>query len=307
MKKSIVSTATCLLTADLHGNKANYNSLKKIIQKEKISLVFFAGDLLPKEEGLWHPGHKTRTIEVQREFFKNFLIDYLRDLGKYSHIYAIFGNDDFRSNYDLTKNISQNVIFLNKEVVRLPIPEQELFIAGYSQVVLTPFLQKDWEQWDNIVGEISHKICKTEGYDSHDGKHYPISFTNNADGRPTIAADLTKLALKSNPKKTVYLMHETPFNTPLDQISPSNPYVKNGLLHVGSKALRLFIEKEQPFLTMHGHIHETFRESGKFLWKCGSSVSVTPSHDFKNQKLSYVTFDIESPASATRQTQDSLP
>jgi Icc-related predicted phosphoesterase len=307
MNNSSAPTTTCLLTADLHGNKANYNSLKKIIKKENISLVFFAGDLLPKEGGLWHPGHTTRTIEAQREFLENFLIDYLRDLGKYSHLYAIFGNDDFRSNYDLTKNISENVTFLNKEVIRLPMPEQEFFIAGYSQVVLTPFIQKDWEQWDDIVGEISHKIYKTEGYDSHDGKHYPISFTHNADGRPTIATDLTEIALKSNPKKTVYLMHETPFYTPLDQISPSNTYIKNGLLHVGSKALRSFIEKEQPFLTMHGHIHETFHESGEFLWKCGSSVSVTPSHDFKSQTLSYVTFDINNPGSAIRHTENSLP
>ena len=296
----------CLLVADLHGNKAHYHTLKEIVLRKKISFVFLAGDLLPKDGGSWVLGHTTRTIKTQRDFLENFLIGFLRDLGKYSYVYAIFGNDDFKSNYVLTRNIGKNVLFLNKEVARLPAPNQELFVAGYPWVALTPFLQKDWEQWDDTVGDIPHKIYKTEGYDSHDDRHYPISFTHNAGGRSTIAEDLAELGRKSDPKKTLYLMHETPFNTPLDQISLNNSFIKQGFIHVGSKAIRSFIEKEQPYLTMHGHIHETFHESGTFRWDCGSSTSIAPSHDYKSETLSYITFDLNNPESATRHSEDSL-
>ncbi|PIR88081.1 MAG: hypothetical protein COU10_01115 [Candidatus Harrisonbacteria bacterium CG10_big_fil_rev_8_21_14_0_10_45_28] len=294
---------SCILASDLHGNVHHYNTLKNIIVKERASFVFFAGDLLPKDGGLWYPGNTVRTIQTQRMFLENFLIGYLQKLGEYAFIYAIFGNDDFRSNYDLIRKIGKNVRFLNNEVTRLPIPNQEFYLAGYPKIALTPFLQKDWEQWDETVG-VSHKTCKLEGYDSYEGTHHPISFKNNNDGRATITSELVKLAHESDPKKTLYLIHEPPFNTPLDQIAINNPYEKNGVVHVGSKAIRTFIETQKPFLTMHGHIHETFHESGSFRWDCGKSISVTPSHNYKDKMLSYIMFDLPGLNTITRYTQD---
>jgi Icc-related predicted phosphoesterase len=295
----------CILVADLHGNVAQYNTLRQIIIKEHVSFVFFAGDLLPKDGGRWHLGNTVRTIQAQRIFLENFLIDYLRDLGKYTYVYAIFGNDDFRSNYDLVCNIGDKVRFLNKEVVRLPLSRQELYVAGYPQVALTPFLHKDWEQWDDAIGTLPHKRHTIEGYDSYGGVHRPISFEYNADGRPTIAADLAKLARESDPRKTLYLMHEVPFGTPLDQIATDNSFMEDGGIHVGSRAIRAFIETEQPLLTMHGHIHETLRESGAFRWDCGNSISITPSHNYKGETLSYVMFDLPSLNNIARHTQNS--
>ncbi len=300
-----MKSISCILASDFHGNKRHYKALEQVVIKERISVVFLAGDLLPKDGGLWHPGNTVRTILAQRVFFEDFLAGYLQNLSKHAFVYAIFGNDDFRSNYDLVGNVSDKVRFLNKEITLLPLPDQEFYLAGYPYVALTPFLQKDWEQWDETVG-VSHKVCKIEGYDSYNGEHHPISFENNRDGRPTIAADLAKLGRESDPKKTLYLMHEAPFNTPLDQIAIDNPYTKDEMVHVGSKAIRNFIETEQPLLTMHGHIHETFRESGSFRWDCGMSVSITPSHNYKSEMLSYVMFDLPGLKTITRHTQDLL-
>lgn len=294
----------CILVADLHGNIEHYDTLKQIVIKERASFVFFAGDLLPKDGGLWHPGNTVRTIQMQRSFIESFLIGYLRELGEYVYVYAIFGNDDFRSNYDLVRNIGEKIHFLNKETALLPLGDHKIYVAGYPWVALTPFLQKDWEQWDETVG-VSHKAYKIEGYDSEYGSHHPISFRNNADGRPTIAADLTDLARKSDPRKTLYLMHEAPFNTPLDQVSADNRFLEGGTVHVGSKAIRAFIEKQEPFLTMHGHIHETFRESGAFRWDCGKSISITPAHDCKGKALSYVMFDLPNLSTIARRSEDS--
>lgn len=303
MTVSSGKNSRCVLVADLHGNIAHYNALKKVVAKEDISFVFLAGDLLPKEGGLWHPGNTVRTIQAQRAFLEEFLINYLRDLSRRAYIYAIFGNDDFKSNYGFVHGINEKVTFMNKEIARLSTPSQKLYVAGYPQVVLTPFLQKDWEQWDDVVGIISHKVYKIEGYDSYGGKHHPISFERNADGRSTIAADLDELARKSDPRKTIYLMHEAPFNTPLDQVAQDNPFLKDGITHVGSKAVRLFIETEQPLFTMHGHFHETFRESGAFRWDCKNSISVTPSNDHKSDTLAYLIFDLENLDSISRCTQ----
>jgi Icc-related predicted phosphoesterase len=83
-----------------------------------------------------------------------------------------------------------------------------------------------------------------------------------------IKKDLNKLAKLSNPKKTIYVMHAPPMNTALDVIFSGT--------HVGSKAIRDFILAKQPYLTLHGHIHESVEMTGNWREKLGKTVSVNP-------------------------------
>ena len=48
--------------------------------------------------------------------------------------------------------------------------------------------------------------------------------------------------------------------------------------HVGSQALRAFIERRQPLLTLHGHIHEAPDESGRYAIQLGNTWSINPGH-----------------------------
>jgi hypothetical protein len=187
------------------------------------------------------------------------------------------------------QQINDRIHFLDNEVVQLPISESGLSVAGYPYVSLTPFLQKDWEKWDDAEGEMLQKNYVLDGYTSENGEHTPISFIKRGI-RSTVAEDLEQLAKQSNPRKTVYLIHEPPYNTPLDVISKDNKYMKNDSIHIGSKAVRRFIETQQPLLTLHGHIHETFRESGEFLWECKSTKSLTAAYDYRQSSLTYVHF-----------------
>lgn len=292
MKKQLL----CLSAADIHGNKLQYEKIKALVKENDISFVFLCGDLLPKDGGSWSPDNKVRTIGMQEAFIRNYFIPYLRDLGTITTVYAIFGNDDFISNYSLMKKADiPNVFFLDNEVVRMPLEDQELFVAGYPYIGLTPFLHKDWEKWDIDSVDIAHKIYRTEGFSSENGIHVPVDLARYNDGHSTIREDLSHLARQSNPKKTIYIFHEAPYNTPLDMIAPDNKYIKDDQLHIGSVALRNFIEDEQPLVTMHGHIHETFDQSGDYKWQPGSSVSFTASNDFSSNTLSCVLFSLPNP------------
>lgn len=283
----------CLSVADVRGNTTHYSKIKRAVIDEEISFVFLCGDLLPKTGGSWSPSNKVRTIQLQKDFITDYFLDYLAELGRYAEVYAIFGNDDFRSNYPLMQRVaSGRVHFLNNEVIRLPIADYKLYAAGYPYVALTPFLQKDWEKWDTERGKLPHKIYKSQGYTSENGKHYSVDFAYNGGGRATIAEDLQALARKSNPNQTIYIFHEAPFGTPLDMVAADNKYIKNGQLHVGSPAIREFIGREQPLLTMHGHIHETFRESGKYEWRHGASISVTAANDFTSDFVAFTRFTL---------------
>lgn len=286
MKKQLL----CLSAADVHGNIVQYKKIKTLVEEKGISFVFLCGDLLPKTGGSWSPDNKVRTIQMQADFINNYFLQYLEELGQITTVYAVFGNDDFKSNYSfLAGSNIPNVHFLDNEVLRLPLPNIELYVAGYPYIGLTPFLHKDWEKWDVEAGDIPHKIYRTQGFSSKNNTHVPVDF---AVKQSSLRSDLKQLAIQSDPKKTIYIFHEAPFNTPLDMINPSNPYIKDGQLHIGSVAIRDFIQKEHPFMTMHGHIHETFRESGDYRWRSGASISVTAANDFTSETLSYVLFSL---------------
>jgi len=83
-----------------------------------------------------------------------------------------------------------------------------------------------------------------------------------------IKADLSKLAKLSDPKKTIYSMHAPPLGTNLDVIFSGE--------HVGSSAIRDFIIEKQPYMTLHGHIHESSHMTGNWKDVLGDSVSVNP-------------------------------
>jgi Icc-related predicted phosphoesterase len=46
--------------------------------------------------------------------------------------------------------------------------------------------------------------------------------------------------------------------------------------HIGSRAIRRWIERHQPLLTLHGHIHESPKQSGSFFDRIGSTVVINP-------------------------------
>ena len=89
----------------------------------------------------------------------------------------------------------------------------------------------------------------------------------------------------SNPKKTVYVIHAPPFNTKLDMITTG--------AHVGSKSIRKFIEKEQPLLALHGHIHESPQMSGSWHDKIGKTTCINVGSSYPEDKLNCVVVDLE--------------
>jgi len=87
-------------------------------------------------------------------------------------------------------------------------------------------------------------------------------------GEEEIKKDLKKLSDKLAAEKTVYVFHAPPYGTKLDMIFDGE--------HKGSKAIRDFIKKKQPLLTLHGHIHEAYEVSGAIKQKIGKTLCINP-------------------------------
>jgi Icc-related predicted phosphoesterase len=80
-------------------------------------------------------------------------------------------------------------------------------------------------------------------------------------------------------------MHSPPFGTRLDLV--------RGGKSAGSRSIKSFIEKNQPLLTLHGHIHESPEISQAYSDRIGETLSINPGQFIFKDKLHAITFDME--------------
>ena len=103
-----------------------------------------------------------------------------------------------------------------------------------------------------------------------------------------------KISKVKNPKNAIFNFHAPPFNTSID-LAPQldkNMRLVGGLdgvkfVHVGSKSVRNAIEKYQPILGLHGHIHES---SG--FEKIGKTICLNPGSEYGEGLLRGYIIDI---------------
>lgn len=106
----------------------------------------------------------------------------------------------------------------------------------------------------------------------------------------TIANDLERLTGEDDLERAVMLFHTPPYQTALDRAALDGKMVDNVPLdpHVGSIAVRRFIESQQPMLTLHGHIHESARITGSWQERIGRTICLGAAHD--GPELAVVSF-----------------
>ena len=258
-----------IYTADLHGNEEFYKRLLKKAEKENVNVVVIGGDLCGREGSTIN-----EKIKNQKIFLENFLVNLFKDFKKNKknrEIYLIMGNDDFRINLQVLENSDEGGILKAIHMKSLKL-NKNFNIAGYSFVNPTPFRLKDWEKPD-FDGDISPMQLFDEEIRSVEK------------GAGTIEKDLSDLKKLSKPTKTIYVIHAPPYNTNLDIITTGT--------HVGSKSVRNFIEKEQPFLTLHGHIHESPKMSGSWKDKINKTICINVGSSYPEDKLNCVIIDLE--------------
>jgi Icc-related predicted phosphoesterase len=99
----------------------------------------------------------------------------------------------------------------------------------------------------------------------------------------------------------ILLFHSPPYDTCLDRAALDGQFVDHVPLdpHVGSIAIRRFIEARQPLLTLHGHVHEAARLTGEWKTSLGRTHCLGAAHD--GPELALVRFDLCEPENATRE------
>jgi uncharacterized protein len=298
--------------ADLHGDIDSYRSLFDLATTTDARAAIVGGDLLP------HAITLRTALQVQRDFIAEQLrplLAWFRARHPEIDVYLLPGNDDWAGAIMELDGLEQaGLAFrLHERVYRVSTNDQRpttteldnvvggqssvagnsLWLAGYACVPLTPFSIKDYERRDDgPLPPFSFGMAYTSG----SGEIQPADAEALA-AQPSIAEALAALAQRSDPQRTIYVCHSPPFDTPLDTMP--------GGRHVGSKALRAFIEQHAPPLTLHGHIHESPELSGRYAAQLGATWSINPGHD--PRRFHAVTLDTDDLAGTITHTTYGRP
>jgi Icc-related predicted phosphoesterase len=270
-----------LYTSDLHGEIILYEELYTLAIDSSAEFIGLGGDLFPS----FPPTKQYQDlIPYQKTFVEKFLLPFFKRVLETTCVKKIFlipGNWDL-GYFHLLKNPIENLIHLDQAISRF---DEGYELIGYSTVPPTPFRPKNYERRDNkeapwppqknpsyiMVNDQNEKLTAVD----------PFLYLNQ---KETIQEDLLRLPNPLDPERTIYIMHSPPFGTNLDLTSEKNP--------AGSRSIKTFIEKKQPLLTLHGHIHESPKVSGSYFHRIGKTLSINPGQ-FISSKLQAVTFEIE--------------
>ena len=284
-----------LFTSDLHGEIQLYEELSSLALSVPADLLALGGDVLPS----FAPSRRYKEmIPYQKEFIDQFLFPFLRNTLEAARVKTIFlipGNWDlgypflFREPVEGLIDLTQKSFFL----------ENGYELIGYPFVPPTPFRPKEYEKRDDE--ESVWPPQKNPSYArsmKRPDQVVPVDPASYLKGRETIKTDLARLPKARNPKRAIHVMHSPPYGSRLDLIQGGGS--------AGSRSIRTFIEKEQPLVTLHGHIHESPEISGSYFEWIGETLCINPGQSAwagkKPVKLDAVLFEIEDPKHTVRHT-----
>jgi len=246
-----------LFVTDLHGHRKKYERTLSHAQQVGAGLVVNGGDICPS-------GHRH---EDQKRFYEEFLGPHLARYQEAGIRYlTLTGNDDLGAFDAILDGICDGlplVTHLSQKMVEI---DGYAFI-GMNRVTDFPFRLKDRARKDS-AGYVFGSQFGRGVLSTPDGFREIPDWPAYAGSLPTIEQELEALPVPPDPARAVYVLHGPPSGVGLDRI--------RGGAGVGSAATRDFLSRVQPLLSLHGHIHESFEESGVWKTKIGRTVCIQP-------------------------------
>ena len=235
-----------LITQDLHQSGQKWKLLTVAAQEHRPDWVFITGDILPKSPDMFRD--QERFFKPLRRYLETMKQAGVRD------VFTYFGNDDAHPLQPLLDDLDRDGLCwnMNQRVLK----RDGLVIVGMNRCRDYPFGYKHWchPDWDFITcpQQLMRPVTIT-----FDGHWIEIAgFEAHMREKPSLAELLNDLVREvgDDMPRSIWLIHQPPDRLGMDICGHGE--------RVGSPAVREFIEKQQPLLTMHGHIHESPMQPG---------------------------------------------
>ncbi|OGO29351.1 MAG: hypothetical protein A2Z16_08390 [Chloroflexi bacterium RBG_16_54_18] len=276
--------------SDLHGQVARYKKLFQVIREERPAVLLLGGDLLPNAgsayRGLSDGDFIADILQLGFTGLKEGMKEH------YPRVFLILGNDDPRAEEGKLEQGERMGLWQYLHMRQLEFEGYSIY--GYACVPPTPFLLKDWERYDVSRYVDPGCISPEEGWRTVEVPAHKLRHA-------TIQSELEELTQQADLEQAIFLFHAPPYQTNLDRADLDGRLVEGVQVdtHVGSMAIRRFIQARQPRITLHGHVHESARLMGSWREKIGRTHLFSAAHD--GEELALVRFDPENPADATRE------
>ncbi len=272
-------------TSDLHGKKHLYRELTTLAVKCGADCIIMGGDLFPTHIGkplgiLTGNADFQEGLTAQYRFIDEFLAPFLGEfLSGHPHIRLVYipGNHDWRFAVERMKRSLPGAVCLHLS----SFAWNGLTFFGYGCVTDSSFWVKDYARRDR------KEDCPYPSRYSLVSTEKSLEFSENCDyawKHGSIEEELSSVSIP-DPSRAVCIFHCPPWDTGLDTLYNGKP--------IGSRSVRGFIERHQPLVSLHGHIHESPSMSGIFAARLGGTLGINPGHS--SRTLHAVIFDTEDP------------
>jgi len=261
-----------LYVTDLHGAEWKYDRLFQVAVDSDVDAVINGGDMLPK----------SRDREGQCDFIAGFLDAHFKKYNDAGLDYlCCLGNDDLKRFDPLFQDVCDSYSHAHN-IAQCKIELGGFEFIGMNWVVDYPFRLKDRCRMDT-EGYVFQEQFGPGLLSTESGWKDLEDWFSHAKTLPTIEDELSRLVQPTDMSRTIYSIHMPPVNMGLDKCAHG--------LEVGSKAVYKFLERKQPRLSLHGHIHESPACSEKWWGKIGQTLCIQPG---QLEALSYVFIDLDS-------------
>lgn len=267
-----------LFCSDLHGNEAHYERLVALAGKLRPQVVILGGDMLPDDSALDPKTMGRGQPAFVREQFRNH-VTAIRNNSGCKQVLVIFGNHDWGSSVEATRELEAEGLVRILDPDR-PFTLEGLNFLGYSCTPPTPWFVKEFERLD-MPGD-KPPLLGGARWDTRFGRPSTHGATFLYTSNKTIADDMA--VLKPPPDPWVFVAHSPPHASKLDRFYDDQAW--------GSKAIRAAIEKHQPLLSLHGHIHESPDVSGDYQDRLGRTVAVNPGQGRTKLQYAMIKLDV---------------
>jgi len=309
-RKDPVPVTKLLFATDLHGSTACLRKVVAAAKRHEVDYVILGGDLTGKamvpviREGngryhayLFGSRHEAETKEGLAK-----LTDLIASVGHYSHVCNAAEARELESD-----PARLDAVFAEKMRERL-IAWLEYLEAGLAPAGIGCYIiagNDDVRELDTILNA-SPFVVNVDGKVVPLGDHHELVGLGDSVITPwacprdvdedTLARRIDKLMAEVQcPERAVLNFHCPPYNTKLDQVPKLNERLEieheGGqvvMTSAGSKAVREAIERYQPVLSLHGHVHE-----GRGVHRLGRTVAINPGSEYAEGILRSALINLE--------------
>jgi uncharacterized protein len=295
---------------DVHGSDVCFRKFLNAAKFYKANVLILGGDITGKAmvpivdsgNGIYEctfagEDHYLKSIEQVESLSKE-----MRDSGVYTKVVEKSEYEEINANPEIAAKLFNRLMI--ESVKRwLELAEERLNGTGVK-CYISPG-NDDIAEIDNVLDSSAYVINPEGRVIKIDDRHEMITLgivnktpwhSPREVDENTLQSMIDEMASKlANPANAIFNIHVPPINTPIDQApkvtEDLEPVVTAGhmvMTSAGSSAVRAEIEKYQPLVGLHGHIHES-----KGMVRIGRTVCFNPGSEYGNGILRGVVGQLE--------------